>query len=60
MPRLDHRLTLADRFTGNERVLVRVIQTLVNRLAQAVGQPAVTTEEIREAVRHAFQAERKE
>ena len=53
MPRLDHRMQLAERFSPTERLLVRLMLALVNPLRAALTPPlpALTQAEVVQMVR---------
>ena len=53
MPRLDHRMQLAERFSPTERLLVRLMLALVNPLRAAMMPtlPALTQGDVVQMVR---------
>ena len=53
MPRLDHRMQLAERFSPTERLLVRLMLALVNPLRAAMTPPlpALTQGDVVQMVR---------
>jgi hypothetical protein len=52
MPRLNHRLTLHERLTPSERLLVALMLRLVNPLRQHLQLDPVTDEEIVQLLHH--------
>jgi hypothetical protein len=56
MPRLDHRVTVADLLSYQEQMVLTIVVEHLNVLRVQVGLPALTAQDLRQAVRAWVQA----